>query len=163
MSARGALVVSYYDRSYGQDNTTGFSDITLSAQHARDGRDRRDRQDGFKHRRVTSASMPPPSQFAGQFIGDYAGLDVARGKAYPIWTDTRAVNEFLCLGPSTGTGDARRHQRAYPPNEGRGTAYSTTWNSTLLLALNRQDRPGRDRARGGSVLSVLKVSPTRQI
>jgi hypothetical protein len=45
--------------------------------------------------------MPPPTQFAGQFMGDYAGLDVARETAYPIWADTRAVNEFLC--PGTGT------------------------------------------------------------
>jgi hypothetical protein len=92
MSARGTLVVSYYDRSYGRDNTTGFSDVTLSALHG---------PGGFKHRRVTSSSMPPPTQFAGQFMGDYAGLDVARETAYPIWADTRAVNEFLC--PGTGT------------------------------------------------------------
>jgi len=94
ITARGALVVSYYDRSYGRDNTTGFSDITLSARHG---------GAGFKHRRVTSSSMPPPTQFGGQFMGDYAGLDVAGGKAYPIWSDTRAVNELLCPGTGTPT------------------------------------------------------------
>jgi hypothetical protein len=45
--------------------------------------------------------MPPPTQFAGQFIGDYAGLDVTATNAYPIWSDTRAVDEFLCPGTAT--------------------------------------------------------------
>ena len=56
--------VSYYDRSYGDDNTTGYSDITVSASHDRVT---------FAHKRATSSSMPPPTQFAGQFYGDYAG------------------------------------------------------------------------------------------
>ena len=88
----GALVVSYYDRSYGTDNSTGFSDITVSASHDRTT---------FAHKRVTSSSMPPPTQFAGQFMGDYAGIDVTATTAYPIWADTRTVDEFLC--PGTGT------------------------------------------------------------
>jgi hypothetical protein len=45
--------------------------------------------------------MPPPTQFAGTFYGDYAGTTVARGKAYPIWSDTRTPDEFLC--PATAT------------------------------------------------------------
>ena len=56
----------YYDRSYGDDNTTGYSDITVSASHDRVT---------FAHKRATSSSMPPPTQFAGQFYGDYAGID----------------------------------------------------------------------------------------
>ena len=70
----GALVVSYYDRSYGNDNTTGFSDITVSASHDRVT---------FAHKRVTSSSMPPPTQFAGQFMGDYAGIDVTAHHRVP--------------------------------------------------------------------------------
>ena len=88
----GTLVVSYYDRSYGTDNSTGYSDITVSASHDKVT---------FAHKRVTSSSMPPPTQFAGQFMGDYAGIDVTATAAYPIWADTRTVDEFLC--PGTGT------------------------------------------------------------
>jgi hypothetical protein len=91
-AANGTLVVSYYDRSYGNDNTTGYSDITVSASHDRVS---------FAHKRATSSSMPPPTQFTGQFYGDYAGLEVTGATAYPIWSDTRAVDEFLC--PGTGT------------------------------------------------------------
>ncbi len=87
----GTLVASYYDRSYGRDNSTGYSDITVSASHGAN----------FAHQRVTSSSMPPPTQFTGQFYGDYAGVDVAGGKAFPLWSDTRAADEFLC--PGTGT------------------------------------------------------------
>jgi hypothetical protein len=100
----GTFVVSYYDRSYGNDNTTGFSDITVSATH---------NNVTFAHKRVTSSSMPPPTQFNGQFYGDYAGLDVTATTAYPIWSDTRAVDEFLC--PGTGT-------PGVPPNVCAGTA-----------------------------------------
>ena len=85
-------MVSYYDRSYGSDNSNGYSDITVSASHHRVS---------FAHKRVTSSSMPPPTEFAGQFYGDYAGLDVTSTTAYPVWSDTRAVDEFLC--PGTGT------------------------------------------------------------
>ena len=44
--------------------------------------------------------MPPPTQFSGQFFGDYTGLD-ALDDAHPIWADTRAPDLFLC--PGTGT------------------------------------------------------------
>ena len=67
--ARGRLAVSYYDRDYGDDETTGFSDISLSG--SRNGSD-------FDTTRVTSSSMPPPTQFEGQFFGDYSGLSAAR-------------------------------------------------------------------------------------
>jgi hypothetical protein len=89
-SPRGTLVVAYYDRQYGADNTTGFSDITLSAS----------RGAAFKHTRVTSSSMPPPTQFNGQFMGDYIQVDTTATTAYPVWSDTRADELFLC--PGTG-------------------------------------------------------------
>ncbi len=44
----GTLVVSYYDRRYGSDNRTGYSDITVSVSHHREG---------FAHKR---ASAPGP-------------------------------------------------------------------------------------------------------
>ena len=86
----GKLAVSYYDRQYGSDETTGFSDISVAG--SRD----------FSHfgvTRVTSSSMPPPTQLSGTFWGDYAGL-AALDQAHPIWSDTRAADLFLC--PNTG-------------------------------------------------------------
>jgi hypothetical protein len=89
-SPRGTLVVGYYDRQYGNDNTTGFSDITVST--AKGG--------PIRHTRVTSSSMPPPTQFNGQFMGDYIQVDATATTAYPVWSDTRANALFLC--PGTG-------------------------------------------------------------
>ena len=50
--------------------------------------------------RVTTSSMPPPTQFAGGFFGDYTGLAADR-LAYPAWSDTRNPAPVLC--PGTGT------------------------------------------------------------
>jgi hypothetical protein len=88
----GSLAVSFYDRRYGSDNNTGFSDVTLS---------RSRNLTGFTDVRATSSSLPPPTQFAGTFYGDYAGLAVTATAAYPLWSDTRPVDLFLC--PGTGT------------------------------------------------------------
>jgi hypothetical protein len=86
----GRLAISYYDRQYGDDETTGFSDISLSGS---------DDLVHFGVKRVTSSSMPPPTQFGGLFWGDYAGL-TATDQAHPIWSDTRNPDLFLC--PGTG-------------------------------------------------------------
>ena len=50
----GKLVISYYDRQYGNDEVTGNSDVSLSGTGdlAR-----------FNVQRVTSSSMPIPTQF----------------------------------------------------------------------------------------------------
>ncbi len=68
----GKLAISYYDRQYGGDETTGFSDVSLSGSGD---------VSRFAVTRVSSSSMPPPTQFSGTFWGDYAGLTaaVARG------------------------------------------------------------------------------------
>ncbi|QKG19217.1 sialidase family protein [Actinomadura verrucosospora] len=89
---RGELVTAYYDRQYGTDETTGFSDITVAA--SRD-------LTHFTAKRATTSSMPPPSQFNGQFYGDYIMLDATATTAYPAWPDTRAAALVLC--PGTGT------------------------------------------------------------
>jgi hypothetical protein len=86
----GKLAISYYDRQYGTDEVTGFSDFSVSG------------SSDFTHfavRRVTSSSLPPPTQFSGVFWGDYTGL-AALDEAHPIWSDTRAPDLFLC--PGTG-------------------------------------------------------------
>ncbi|HEX4521842.1 MAG TPA: sialidase family protein [Gaiellaceae bacterium] len=89
----GAFVTSYYDRQYGNDETSGNMDFSLSS--SKD-------LSAFKVKRVTSASMPPPTEFTdaegnGTFFGDYTGLAV-RDQAFPIWMDTRQVDLFLCPG-----------------------------------------------------------------
>jgi hypothetical protein len=84
----GRLAVSYYDRAYGTDERTGFSDFSLSG--SRNGV-------SFATTRVTTASMPPPSQFDGGFFGDYSGLS-ADDVAHPIWMDTRDPNLLVCRG-----------------------------------------------------------------
>src|SRR6185312_9805307 len=90
----GALVVSYYDRQYGSDNNTGFSDITVSQSR---------NASTFRHDRATSSSMPPPTQFTGTFYGDYIAIAVTNRTAYPVWSDTRPVDLFLCPGTGTPT------------------------------------------------------------
>ncbi|OLB81322.1 MAG: hypothetical protein AUI14_03765 [Actinobacteria bacterium 13_2_20CM_2_71_6] len=91
----GTLAVSYYDRQYGADENIGFSDITVSSASGSLG--------SLRHRRATSGSMPPPTQFFGTFYGDYAGIAVTNRAAYPIWSDTRPVDLFLCPGTGTST------------------------------------------------------------
>ena len=86
----GRLATSYYDRQFGNAEITGFSDFSLSG-----SRNLRD----FGVRRVTTSSMPPPTQFDGIFWGDYTGLS-AVDTAFPAWSDTRNPALFLC--PGTG-------------------------------------------------------------
>jgi hypothetical protein len=85
--SQGTLAVDTYDRSYGNDEATGFSDISLLG--SRNGH-------RFASVRVTSSSMPPPTQFEGQFYGDYIILSASHGVAHPIWSDTRNRNLFAC-------------------------------------------------------------------
>jgi hypothetical protein len=82
----GRLAVSYYDRAYGNDELTGFSDVSLSG--SRNASD-------FATVRVTTGSMPPPTEFAGAFFGDYSAL-TADDVAHPMWMDTRDVELFAC-------------------------------------------------------------------
>ena len=95
----GKLAVDYYDRQYGHstgspavpsDEYTGSSDITLSGS-----------KDlvNWGTSRVTSSSMPPPTQFAGQFYGDYIGMD-AVDKAAPIWADTATPSSSRARAPT---------------------------------------------------------------
>src|SRR5204862_2204934 len=82
-SPNGTLAVSYYDRQYGADENIGFSDVTVSSAKG---------TGAFRHHRATSGSMPPPTQFAGTFYGDYAGIAVTNRTASPLWSDTRPVD-----------------------------------------------------------------------
>jgi hypothetical protein len=87
---QGKLAVSYYDRQYGTDELVGNSDVSLSGS----GDEVR-----FVVERVTSSSMPPPTEFGGLFFGDYSGL-TAYDNAYPAWMDTRVPALIVC--PTSG-------------------------------------------------------------
>jgi hypothetical protein len=89
----GRLAVAYYDRQYGNDETTGSSDVSLSGS---------DDLANFGQVRVTSSSMPAPTQFDGQLYGDHIGV-AASEKAYPVWSDTRTPDLLLCPGSGTPT------------------------------------------------------------
>ncbi len=89
----GTLVVGSFDRAYGTDETTGFSDISVSTSQ---------NLTSFGNaQRVTTSSMPPETEFNGLFYGDYFQLAVTGDTAHPVWSDTRAADLFLC--PGTGT------------------------------------------------------------
>ena len=95
-TSTGTLAVSYYDRSYGMDAANGKLDISLSQSTD---------LSLFAVQRVTSSSMPVPTQFTnaqgnGVFIGDYNGI-AASDRVSPIWPDTRNVDLFLCPGSGT--------------------------------------------------------------
>jgi hypothetical protein len=87
----GKLATAYYDHQYGDDELTGWSDFSLSGSRS---------LERFGVTRVTTSSMPPPTQFAAGFFGDYTGLAADR-LAYPAWSDTRNPAPVLC--PGTGT------------------------------------------------------------
>jgi hypothetical protein len=100
----GQIVVSYYDRQYGADITNASMDITLSTEGNGEGDNARsseeDSQLSFASQRVTSSSMPSPTQFPDAqgnsvFFGDYSGLAVAN-TAHPLWMDTREPDLFDC-------------------------------------------------------------------
>ena len=95
----GTVAVDYYDRQYGRDEFNGSSDFSLST--SRNGIN-------ILTQRVTTSSMPAPTQFygpkGGQFYGDYTGL-TAVNDIHPVWSDTRNADLFLCPGSATGPGN----------------------------------------------------------
>ena len=96
----GKLATSYYDRQYGSDELTGFSDVSLSGTGNASGT-------SFGVSRASSGSMPVPTQFPESngysvFWGDYTGL-TAVDNAYPFWSDTRDLDLFACPGATPNT------------------------------------------------------------
>lgn len=102
----GNLAVSYYDRAYGNDEQTGFSGISLTG--SSNGRN-------FATRPVTTSSMPPETQFEGEFVGDYSGLS-AGDEAHPIWTDTRDPDLFVCRDSAGNVTQPPRRCTTSAPN-----------------------------------------------
>lgn len=82
----GRVGTSYYDRQFGNAEFTGFSDYSLSVSR---------NLTRWEVDRITSSSMPPPTQFEGNFFGDYTGL-TAHNQFYPLWVDTRDEVLIAC-------------------------------------------------------------------
>jgi hypothetical protein len=85
------LAVAELDRQYGSDETNGGTDQTVLGSTS---------GAGFGGVRATTSSMPPPTQFGGVFWGDYSGLSASGDTAYPLWSDTRDADLFVCPGSS---------------------------------------------------------------
>ncbi len=95
------LFVAYYDRSYGDCESTGCNDITLAViRHPASG------APAFTYKRLTTASMPnlvvANNPYEAGFLGDYMWVTVdPSGKPYVVWADTRgqdgAVEEDIYL------------------------------------------------------------------
>jgi hypothetical protein len=81
-SPRAGIVVAYYDRQDGNDDVTGFNDVSVTA--------------GRSTKRASSVSSPPETQFAGTFFGDYTRMAVSGNTAYPSWSDTRFPGVTTC-------------------------------------------------------------------
>lgn len=84
ISKNGKIVVGYYDRQYGNDDTSGASDYSASVDN--------------HTQRVTTASSPPENEFGGLFYGDYNQLSVVGNKAWVSWTDDRNPGITSCTG-----------------------------------------------------------------
>jgi hypothetical protein len=91
VSRSGKVAIAYYDRQYGDDETTGFSDQSVAGAESVFSSE-------YGVTRASSASMPPPTQFSGTFWGDYGGVATAGESALPLWSDTRSVDLFICPG-----------------------------------------------------------------
>jgi hypothetical protein len=84
----GSLDVAYYDRQYGNCESSGCNDITLGTSQ--------DNGRSWGFRRITTSSMPNakcsviPTECG--FLGDYMGLAVGGGKVHMAWGDTRGQN-----------------------------------------------------------------------
>ena len=83
-TSTGTVVAGFYDRQYGTDETSGASDYSAAwAAHVL---------------RVTTRSLPPPTEFLGTFNGDYNTLAVSGSTAHFTWTDTRNPGATSCPG-----------------------------------------------------------------
>ena len=86
------LYVAYYDRSYGNCETTGCNDITLATiRRAATG------SPDVSLKRLTTSSMPnlvpANNPIEAGFLGDYMWVSVdANNKPHVVWADTRGLN-----------------------------------------------------------------------
>jgi hypothetical protein len=91
VTPEGTLVVGYYDRSYGNCESTGCNDITVTRVTGAASASPQ-----FRRTRMTTSSMPnltpANNPLEAGFLGDYmwVATDIT-GKAYVVWSDTRGL------------------------------------------------------------------------
>jgi hypothetical protein len=87
------LWVAYYDRSYGNCETTGCNDITLARLD-----NPASASPAVHYRRVTTSSMPnlvpANNPLQAGFLGDYMWVTVnSEGQPFVVWADTRGLSD----------------------------------------------------------------------
>ena len=85
------LYIAYYDRSYGNCETTGCNDITLADVHQAQA------EKPITYKRLTTSSMPnltmANNPLQAGFLGDYMWVSVDRnGNPLVDWADTRGLH-----------------------------------------------------------------------
>jgi hypothetical protein len=88
----GVLWAAYYDRQYGDCETTGCNDITLTRVGNPSGA-----APSVSHLRITTSSMPNLTTVTNPvqagFLGDYMWVATNKaGRPYVVWGDTRGLN-----------------------------------------------------------------------
>jgi hypothetical protein len=87
VGANRKLYVAYYDRQYGDCDTSGCNDITL-ATSTNLGRT-------WSYQRITTASMPnltaANNPVQAGFLGDYMSIQVVGDRVHIVWADTRGL------------------------------------------------------------------------
>ncbi len=86
------LWVAYYDRSYGNCESTGCNDITLAKV-----KNPASNSSNASYQRLTTSSMPnlvpANNPLEAGFLGDYMWVTVdGKGTPYVVWADTRGQN-----------------------------------------------------------------------
>ena len=86
------LWVAYYDRKYGNCESTGCNDITLAKI-----RNPASKSPTVSYQRLTTSSMPnlvpANNPLEAGFLGDYMWVTVdGKGTPYVVWADTRGLN-----------------------------------------------------------------------
>ena len=85
------LYIAYYDRSYGNCETTGCNDITMATVSKPASSSR-----SFKYTRITTSSMPnlvvANNPIQAGFLGDYMWTSTdTKGNPLVVWADTRGL------------------------------------------------------------------------
>jgi hypothetical protein len=90
-SRDGKVVVGYYTRSFApSDCVYAAKRVCLDYAYSTSA------DDFATERRISDGSSNPFEQFAGMFIGDYAGLAIgADGVAHAVWTDSRGGDQNI--------------------------------------------------------------------
>lgn len=92
----GVLWIAYYDRSYGNCETTGCNDISLAKV-----RNPASANPKVNYQRITTSSMPnlvtANNPLEAGFLGDYmwVTVDPKTGQALITWADTRGLNNTV--------------------------------------------------------------------